>query len=193
MNLEKEIYNKLMARDESGLSLLYENYVDALYGMAYRILNHEAHAEDAIQKSFLKIWNSIGQYDSEKSTLFTWMATIVKNTSIDMTRLVSFQKEKKSETFDINVHKAGTDQIDESKMDTLTIIDGLDSKYAIILDYLYLRGYSQRELSDELGIPIGTIKTRVKKAIDILRKKYATDKNLMISIVLIVLALLTII
>lgn len=184
LKIDQEIYNKLISRDESGLTLLYDNYVDALFGMAFRILNNEAHAEDAIQKSFLKIWNNIGQYNSDKSTLFTWMVRIVKNTAIDTSRLVSFQKENKSETFDINVHKVGSQEIDDSKIDALNMIDGLDEKYAIVLDYLYLRGYTQKELSLELDMPIGTIKTRVKKAIGILRDKYKADKILLITILL---------
>ena len=174
----------MKSRDESGLSLLYDNYVDALFGMAYRVLKNEAHAEDVIQKSFLKIWNNIGQYNSDKSTLFTWMARIVKNTAIDTSRLVSFKKENKSETFDINVHKVGSQEIDDSKIDALNMIDGLDEKYATILDYLYLRGYTQKELAEELDMPLGTIKTRVKKAIEILRDKYKADKMLLISILI---------
>lgn len=184
MKIDQEIYIKLKSRDESGLSLLYDNYVDALFGMAYRVLKNEAHAEDVIQKSFLKIWNNIGQYNSDKSTLFTWMARIVKNTAIDTSRLVSFKKENKSETFDINVHKVGSQEIDDSKIDALNMIDGLDEKYATILDYLYLRGYTQKELAEELDMPLGTIKTRVKKAIEILRDKYKADKMLLISILI---------
>jgi len=184
LKIDQEIYIKLKSRDESGLSLLYDNYVDALFGMAYRVLKNEAHAEDVIQKSFLKIWNNIGQYNSDKSTLFTWMARIVKNTAIDTSRLVSFKKENKSETFDINVHKVGSQEIDDSKIDALNMIDGLDEKYATILDYLYLRGYTQKELAEELDMPLGTIKTRVKKAIEILRDKYKADKMLLISILI---------
>ena len=66
LKIEQEIYKKLISRNESGLTLLYDNYIDALYGMAFRILQNEAHAEDVIQKSFLKIWNNIDQYDSNK-------------------------------------------------------------------------------------------------------------------------------
>lgn len=190
MKIDQEIYNKLISRDESGLTLLYDNYINALFGMAFRILQNEAHAEDAIQKSFLKIWNNIDQYNSSKSTLFTWMARIVKNTAIDTSRLVSFQKENKSESFDIDVHKVGSQEIDESRIDALNMIDGLEDKYAIVLDYLYLRGYTQKELSEELDMPIGTIKTRVKKAIEILRDKYKGDAMLLISILIALLLII---
>lgn len=178
LRLDQDIYSKLCARDESGLRLLYSNYSDALYGMAYRILGSRSFAEDALQQSFLKIWNNIEQYDPERSTLFTWMARIVKNTSIDIKRLKSFQNEQRSETIDANVHTRGSSETDTSHIDAVNMIDGLDEKYAFVIEYLYLRGYTQKELSDEFDIPIGTIKTRVKKGIEILRSKLDKEKKL---------------
>lgn len=146
--------------------------------MAFRILNSEPFAEDALQQSFMKIWKNIDSYDSSKSTLFTWMAKIVKNTSIDIARLKSFQKETKTESIDPTVHKTGNDFIDTDKMDVKSLLDGIDEKYSIVLDHLYLKGYSQSELSKKLDLPLGTIKTRSKKGIDLLREKLKKENKL---------------
>lgn len=190
MNIDQDIYKRLAARDESGLSMLYDHYVEALYGMAFRVLQNEAYAEDAIQKSFLKIWENIHQYDEAKSTLFTWMARIVKNTAIDISRLVSFQKEQKSETFDTTVHKVSSTETNTDAIDTASMVQSLDPKYSDVIKYIYLHGYSQKEVSEKLGIPIGTVKTRVKKAIDILRGKYKNDQTLISWIIVIILLLI---
>lgn len=178
MSVNKDIIAKLKARQEDGLRLLYSNYADVLFGVAFRILNNEAIAEDALQQSFLKIWNGIDSYDSSKSTLFTWMAKIVKNTSIDISRLKSFQKEAKTETIDPLVHNTEHEKIDTDKIDVKSLLDGMDEKYSIILDHLYLKGYSQSELSKKLNLPLGTIKTRSKKAIDLLREKLKKENKL---------------
>jgi len=188
--LDQEIYIKLLGRDEAGISLLYDNYADALNGIAYRILRNESFAEDAVQKSFLKIWNGIEQYDPEKSTLFTWMAQIVRNTAIDTRRLVSFQKEEKSETYDARVHNTETTSTSSDSLDSTTLISGLDEKYAFVLEHLYLKGYTQSELSKEYGIPLGTIKSRVKKGIDILRTKLDKEKKYFIGLFLMVLIII---
>jgi len=177
LKIDQEIYRKISARDESGLALLYSNYSDSLYGIAYGVLQIHSFAEDAIQQSFLKIWNNIDQYDPAKATLFTWMARIVKNTAIDIRRLKSFQNERKSESLDVHVHNSKTSQIDTDAIDTKKIIAGLDEKYAFVLDHLYLKGYTQSELADEFDIPLGTIKTRVKKGIEILRSKLDSEKK----------------
>jgi len=179
-----------MDRDEAGLTLLYKHYSAALYGISARVLNNNAFAEDALQKSFLKIWNNIEQYDSSKATFFTWMASIVRNTSIDIKRLKSFQIENESETLDATVHNAESTFINTDKIDTKDIIDGLDEKYAIVLEYLYLRGYSQSELAEELNIPLGTIKTRVKKGINILREKLDKEKGLFIGVFFVILLII---
>lgn len=177
MKIDQDIYTRLRSRDETGLSLLYDNYSESLYGIALRVVRNEAFAEDSIQKSFLKIWNNIDQYDESRSTFFTWMAQIVKNTAIDIRRLKSFQKEEKSESFDVAVHKTESTSIDTDAMDVAKMIEGLDEKYAFVLEYLYLRGYSQRELADEFDMPIGTIKTRVKKGIQILRDRFSKEEK----------------
>ena len=193
MKIDQEIYQKIRARDEDGLSMLYTHYSDALYGIALRILHRDSFAEDAIQKSFLKIWNNIDKFDPEKSTLFTWMVRIVKNTAIDIRRLKSFQKEEKSETLDVHVHNTEQSHIDTDRIDAKDIIAGLDEKYAFVLEYLYLKGYTQSELSDEFDIPLGTIKTRVKKGIEILRTKLDKEKKFFIgffSLTLLIILLL---
>lgn len=190
MKIDQEIYGFICARDERGLSLLYKNYSDSLYGIAARVLTRHSFAEDAIQQSFLKIWNNIDQYDPDKSTLFTWMARIVKNTSIDIRRLKSFQAEEKSETYDTTVHNSDSVFIDTDGIDTKRIIEGLDEKYAFVLEHLYLKGYSQSELSDEFDIPLGTIKTRVKKGIEILRSRLIKEKKFIIGIFFIVLIII---
>lgn len=178
MTINQEIISKIKGRQEDGLRLLYANYSDVLFGMAFRILNSEPFAEDALQQSFMKIWSSIDSFDSKKSTLFTWMAKIVKNTAIDISRLKSFQKETKTETIDPIVHKTDTEYIDTDKIDVKSLLDGIDEKYSIVLDYLYLQGYSQSELSKKLDLPLGTIKTRSKKAIDLLREKLKKENKL---------------
>jgi len=163
-----------------------------LYGIAFRVLQNRAHAEDAIQKSFLKIWDNIGQYDTDKSTLFTWMAQIVRNTSIDIRRLKSFQKEEKSETLDTNVHNVRSMEMETEHIDVSKLFEGLDEKYVFVLEHLYLKGYSQGELSKKFDIPLGTIKTRVKKAIDTLRSELSKEQKLFMGLFALILLTLLI-
>jgi len=192
LELDQRIYNLLINRDETGVSLLYENYSGSLNGIAYRVLGHQEAAEDALQKSFLKIWNSIEQFDSAKSTLFTWMARIVRNTAIDTKRLKSFSMIEKSDSLDIHVHDSKSSS-EDGQLDATRLIEGLDEKYAFVIEYLYMKGYSQRELADEFDIPLGTIKTRVKKGLDILRSKLDNEKGFILGSIILILVIIILI
>ena len=93
------------------------------------------------------------------------MANILKNSCIDIKRLQSFQKQSKTDSLQIHVHDNRTSAINSSNLDVQQLLIGMDEKYQQVLEYLYIQGYSQSELSQELDLPIGTIKTRVKKAV----------------------------
>ncbi len=177
MTTDNEIIQLIKLKDEQGLRLLYKHYSNSLFGISFRVLNNEAFAEDALQQSFLKIWNNIDQYDSDKSILFTWMSNIVRNTAIDIKRLKSFAKESKTISIEPNVYKGEAISDDHSKIDIDYLLSKVDEKYSVILEHLYLKGYSQSELAEKLDLPIGTIKTRVKKAIDLLRDHLRGEKK----------------
>lgn len=179
---QKNILDLLRARNQTGISMLYQNYSKSLYGIAVRVVSDQGAAEDILQKSFLKIWNNINQYDESKAAFFTWMAQIVRNTAIDVRRLKANEVSRKSESFQAHVHDNEKDFIKTDKIDAAKLVNGLDEKYSAVIELLYLRGYSQSEAAKALDVPLGTIKTRVKKAMDILREKLKDEKSLLFRI-----------
>lgn len=193
MNRDIEIIDLIKAQDEKGLRLLYTSYSPALFGLAKKQLGNEEDAEEALQNTFQKIWNKIDQFDSSKSSFFTWMYNIMRNTAIDISRTKKFQVAQKTVSFDTNVHSDTMTYNFDFKMDSKNLLNGLDEKYVEVLDYLYLRGYSQSELSEHLDIPLGTIKTRVKKALDILREKLQGESKLFLGMLLAVIILVLLI
>ncbi|GLR15738.1 RNA polymerase sigma factor [Portibacter lacus] len=178
MSLAIQIVDLIKAKDEKGLELLYDNYSKALYGIAFRVLNNHSYAEEALQNSFLKVWKNIQQYDENKATLYTWMSQIVRYSSLDIRRLKSFERQEKTESLEPHVNHGKATSTSTDALDAKKILNGLEEKYSIILEYLYLKGYTQQELSDELDIPLGTIKTRLRKAITIIRTNLKDEKKL---------------
>ena len=81
--LENHIVELLHERNEKAISLLYENYSDTLYGVAYKVVKDEMLAQDVLQESFVKIWKKADSYDPSKAKLFTWLFRITRNTAID--------------------------------------------------------------------------------------------------------------
>jgi RNA polymerase sigma-70 factor (ECF subfamily) len=185
-----EIIKLLRSKDEKGLEMLYDDYSSVLFGIAYRILNNKEYAEEALQNSLLKVWKNIHQYDESKATLYTWMSQIVRYSAIDIRRLKSFEKHQKTEDLESSVYKMRSTNTNLGGLDAQRVLKDLDEKYKIVLEYLYLKGYTQQELSDELGIPLGTIKTRLRKAISIIRTNLKDEKNLFIGVLLILILLI---
>ena len=180
----KEIIDLLTARDQKGLALLYDHYSGALFGIIVRIVETEKVAEEILQQTFLKIWNKIELYDAEKSSLFTWMSQIARHTAIDARRVKRFQMDQKTESFDTALHSTGALHPDTSAIDVKSLLNRLDEKYRVILDCVYLEGHTHTEASEKLNLPVGTIKTRLRKALFDLRQVLQNEEGLFRQLIL---------
>lgn len=172
MHDESRLVSLLQNRDKEGMNTLYDNYSHSLFGVIFKVVNNQELAEDVLQDCFIKIWQKIDAYDSSKGRLFTWMLNIARNLAIDVRRSKSFKKSQKVQSIDNDVYKnsAQVDSINVNTIGVTEIVDKLDEKYKILVDLIYFQGYTQKEVSDELDIPLGTVKTRIKSAMNILKE-----------------------
>jgi RNA polymerase sigma-70 factor (ECF subfamily) len=151
--------------DESAFSKLYDMYSGALYGLILKIVLDEEIAQDVLQDSFVKIWKNCQSYSQEKGTFYTWMLNICRNTAIDSFRKTKKERENKIQKEADNVSSLNHESININTIGLMELIDKLPEEQRIVIDYLYFRGYTQQELSDELNIPLGTVKTRARNAV----------------------------
>lgn len=165
-------------KNEQGLSLLYDAYGDAIYGMAFRILRKKEESEEVVQTTFLKAWNNIDSFDEGRATLFSWLAGIAKNAAIDTFRLKSFQREKEQLSFSASDY--GLNHSPRIKgVDVAALLKNLPDKHKILMDKMFLEGYSQQEIADALSMPLGTVKTRLREGIQMLRAMLKHEKHLL--------------
>lgn len=163
---------RLKARDRQALEYLYDHYSGALYGIVFRILKKEAIAEEVLQDVFLKIWDRIHQYDAAKGKLFTWLLNIARNQAIDKTRSREISKEQKTGAIESLVNRIDNEEYIEQRVDDIgvkEILKGLPQEQQFVVEYLYFKGYSQAEVAEEFKIPLGTVKTRLRLAMQHLR------------------------
>lgn len=161
--------------------MLYDHYSGSLFGMINRILGDEQLAEDALQRSMLKIWENISSYDMTKSSFFTWMSVIARNTALDQKRLKAYQAKQKTIQVDDIVYNGAVKTPNGANIDAARLLAGLEENGRIVLEYAYLRGHTQQEISDLLNIPLGTVKTRLRKAISDLRAQLKNEKDYFLS------------
>ena len=165
--LPDQLLSLLISRDEKGFNYLYENYSGALYGVIIRIVRYETEATEVMQDVFVKIWNSITSYDVNKGTLYTWMLNIARNSAIDRLKSKAFQNDLKNQSIPdfVNDNVAlSTEQKHEFK-EVEKGVNTLRDDYKILINKAYFGGLTQEEISEELGIPLGTVKTRTRAAL----------------------------
>ncbi|MFK8006469.1 MAG: RNA polymerase sigma factor [Saprospiraceae bacterium] len=162
---EKEIITLLLAKEEKGLEALYELYGNCLFGLIYNIIKHNDFAEIVLQDTFLKIWNKIDTYSPEKGKFLTWSMNIARNTSIDMLRSKNYNQMIKLTALDEIVSHQEKIQIKENldNLDLKEFVAKLDKKCREIIELVYFKGYTGSEVAKELNIPLGTVKSRIRK------------------------------
>ena len=172
---EDELVLALKNREKVAIEALYDMYSSSLYGVISRIINDTATAEDVLQETFVKIWHSFSAYSAEKGRLFTWMVNIARNLAIDKLRSKDFKNQNKNQELENNVTFIDEQRNTAYKPELLGIkelVETLKPEQKVILELVYFKGYTHVEASDELGIPLGTIKTRLRMAIQQLRKYF---------------------
>ncbi len=170
---EEELVMLLQSRDQQAFSYLYDNYSAALNGVIYRMVENRELAEDILQEAFVKIWNNFSSYDTGKGRLFTWMLNITRNLTIDTLRSKGYKKQAKISSDENSVSNFTDDSRISERFDAMGLrkqLANLKPEQRSIIDLAYFNGYTQDEISKELGIPLGTVKTKMRSAIIELRK-----------------------
>jgi len=174
--LTPEEINQIRLGDKLAFRKLYQNYAAALNTIALKIVISEDIASDVLQDGFVKIWKNFESFDSEKGRLFTWMANIIRNTAIDVLR-------KKNVKYEIQAHDkfvAIADRVNNTTFETDTLdvrekVNSLLPTHRDVIEMVYLSGYTHEETAKKLGIPLGTVKTRVRLAMQELKRIFGNE------------------
>ena len=137
------------------------------------MVNDKELSEDILQEAFVKIWNNFSNYDSSKGRLFTWLLNLTRNLTIDTLRSKGYKKQSKIHKDENSVSNFTDSTNVAEKFDAMGIrkqLTLLKNDQKQIIDLAYFGGFTQEEISKQLGIPLGTVKTRMRAAILELRK-----------------------
>ena len=169
---QEELLVLIYKKDEREFTPLYDIYYKRLFSVINVLVKNREEAEDVLQEVFVKIWKNIDSYHESKGRFYTWILNIARNTSIDKLRSKNFNNSQKNLSTDnfVNHFEDSSKLVD--KMDTIGLqefVKRLKPKCIQIIDLLFFKGYTQQEASDELAIPLGTVKTQNRNCINDLR------------------------
>jgi len=169
---DEELLEAIAAGDESALGALYDRFGRVAYGVAVRILRDRALAEDAVQEAFLAVWRSAESYRRERAKPATWILTLVHRRAVDLVRR---EDRGRGDPLDEAPEAAGGAVPDEADLrEQRTAVQKallrLPTEQRQALELAYYGGYTQSELAERLGVPLGTIKSRMFAGLTRLRE-----------------------
>lgn len=163
-HLSDEALVLMAARSEqTALAELYDRYGRPAYGLALRVLRDEALAEDAVQEAFLGVWRTAARFVPERGTASTWILTLVHRRAVDVVRR---EQRRRAEPLEA-APEPGTGSVDDEAWLRLQrervqqALRQLPDQQREALELAYYGGFTQSELAERLGLPLGTIKSRV--------------------------------
>ena len=165
-HLSDEALVALVARaDEDALAELYDRVSRIAYGLALRVLRDERHAEDAVQEAFLQVWRSAATFRAERAKASTWILTLVHRRAVDLVRREE-RRQADPLTDDSALGEAPEDTEEAAwlrfeRERVQVALKQLPDVQREALELAYYGGFSQSELADRLGVPLGTIKSRM--------------------------------
>lgn len=165
---------RVRAGDQQALSELYDRYSKVVYGVALRILHDTGAAEDLLQDIFLQLWRKPDAFDSSRGSLAAWLAVIARHRSIDRLR----QRRPETDIEDCVIVTA-TDLRDETERSLViekvrVVMNEMAPDQRTAMEMAFFEGLTHTEIAEKTGEPLGTIKTRIRSGLQMLRTRFAS-------------------
>ncbi|MFA6468121.1 MAG: sigma-70 family RNA polymerase sigma factor [Bacteroidota bacterium] len=174
------LLEKISKKDATALSDLYDRHSILLYSIIIRILKEKTEAEDILQEVFVNIWENADQYDHRMGNPGAWLCRIARNRAVDRLRSKNYRNRAQESDIDNFSEMFAADYLehpDQQAMlsgqqeEILIALTSLSNEQKELIEFAYFRGYSQSEMAEHFKLPLGTVKTRIRTAMSILRQK----------------------
>jgi RNA polymerase sigma-70 factor (ECF subfamily) len=164
------LLGRIQRGDEGAMASLYDRYSRVVYSVALRVLRDPAAAEDVLQDIFMQIWRKPDSFVSTRGSLAGWLAVIARNRSID-----SLRRRKPQDSVDEVVLASSYNLAEESERNVMMerargVMVGLPAEQRKVLEMAFFDGLTHSEIAELTGDPLGTVKTRIRAGLLVLRK-----------------------
>ena len=177
---DEELMPLIGAKDPEAFAVFYDRHGGVAYSLAYRIVGEKAAAEDVTQEAFISIWRSGARFDRARGSVRSWMLSIVRNRAIDTLRSRAGKAPKLTFDDDALLEQRPAEELTEEEAikhetageirDALGTLPGEQSK---VIELAYFGGFSQSEIARMLGVPLGTVKGRMRLGLEKIRGELA--------------------
>jgi RNA polymerase sigma-70 factor (ECF subfamily) len=181
--IELDLLARVAKRERAAFEQLYDRYSNILYATAMKFLKEDADAQDVVQDVFIQIWDKAKLYDPAKGKPLTWALTLTRNRSIDRIRAIQrrtrlrddFEKETVvDESAGVREALSGVDASEKSQI-LRDAVGRLSPEQRNVIELAFFSGFTQSEIADRLGEPLGTIKARARRGLMKLKEILGTQ------------------
>jgi RNA polymerase sigma-70 factor (ECF subfamily) len=177
---DEELMPLIGEKDPEAFAVFYDRHGGVAYSLAYRIVGEQGAAEDVTQEAFISIWRSGARFDRARGSVRSWMLSIVRNRAIDALRSRAGKAPKLTFDDDAVLEQRPAEELtDEEAMqhETAKEVRGalgtLPGEQAKVIQMAYFGGFSQSEIAAMLGVPLGTVKGRMRLGMEKIRGELA--------------------
>ena len=164
----------IRAGDQGAMATLYDRYSSIVYAVALRVLQDTGAAEDVLQEIFMQLWRNPGAFDSSRGNMAAWLAVISRNRAIDALRKRRPESDIEDVILSVQPDLASDAERARAMDKVRGALQGMGAAQRSALEMAYFEGLSHSEIAEKTGEPLGTIKTRIRTGLLILRKAFAT-------------------
>ena len=181
---DDELMRRLFYRDRRAFEAIFDRYGDLVYSMALRVLRDPHLAEDISQEIFVRLWSKPGSYVAERGRFLTWLISVTRNRAVDEVRSrgrrqryeTASPEEQERELPAGNANDPALNaQLAEEARSARAALAGLPGVQRQVIELAYFGGLTQQEISQRLGQPLGTVKTRIRLGMQKLRAALAPE------------------
>jgi RNA polymerase sigma factor (sigma-70 family) len=175
---DPELIHRVASRDGEAFEELYRRYAPAAYGIALRVLRQPALAQEVAHDAFTALWRAPEAYDATRGSFRSFFLSLVHHRAVDMVRSEERLRERERRVNrepppDEDVGETVVEEADlaDRRREVLEALGDLPPEQRTPLEMMYFRGMTQARIAEEIGIPLGTVKTRILAAMRKLRKR----------------------
>ena len=172
---DEDLMRYVRKADPAAFEVLYDRHSGVAFSLAYRIVGTRAQAEDVVQEAFLSIWRSGARYDRARGSVRTWVLGIVHNRAIDGLRRATVHDKRRASDEGISERLEAADRTEvevarrEEAGTVREAMDVLPPEQSQVIELAYFGGFTHSEIAQMLGMPIGTVKGRMRLGLEKMR------------------------
>jgi RNA polymerase sigma-70 factor, ECF subfamily len=170
---DEQLLEQIAQQNQAALTVLYERYGTAVYSVALRVLHTPVWAEEATQDTFLKVWHRPSAWQPSGGMFGSWLLKVARNTAIDRLR----KEVRHNDADEIHENSAVSDSIADYSDQIGGLLTQLSPEQAQVIALAFYQGQTHQQLADTLGVPLGTVKTRLRSGLQKLRVLWLEAQN----------------